>query len=396
MKKHLIAAAVAGAFAVPAMAQVTISGSIDVGQFSQKTSQNQTDAAIGSSTKTSGVGFVGEGNGWTTPALTFAAREDLGGGLSVAATLTTFYSGTAGTNNLIGGGERSLTLRGGFGSIKAGRFVPAVHGWTAFAVVGGTNRNPGNLDRGGFDLSDGSIARPWTASTAAKGPVAPEAATLAAAGTISLERQNNVLEYTSPVMNGFSVSATFIESDSDRDGTTQPSSTRVSQTGFGVGYSQGPLTVRYALGKNKTSFEGTTAINAAQQKADLQWIGASYNLGVATVFLLAADRDDSRSVNGVETAAERADVKVNSVGLSVPLGATTLHASTYKGKNTRGTAAESDMDLKGYQIGARYSLSKRTFAYAVTGRNENNRKNTGLNGTDTKQSGTSIGLVHTF
>jgi predicted porin len=75
------------------------------------------------------------------------------------------------------------------------------------------------------------------------------------------------------------------------------------------------------------------------------------------------------------------------------MGAATLFASTYDGSDDRNGVAANQRDLEGYQVGARYALSKRTYAYLVSGKNE-------LEGptaaTTFKRNNASLGLVHTF
>jgi predicted porin len=91
------------------------------------------------------------------------------------------------------------------------------------------------------------------------------------------------------------------------------------------------------------------------------------------------------------------DLKVSNVGLIVPVGAVTLTASYYDGKDARTTSASDDVDLKGHQLSARYALSKRTFAYVVTGENKTSLKTgSGTAAGNTKVEGTSIGVVHSF
>lgn len=52
------------------------------------------------------------------------------------------------------------------------------------------------------------------------------------------------------------------------------------------------------------------------------------------------------------------------------------------------------MKLGGYQLTARYALSSRTTVYALVGENKITRR--GLEGTNRKETGASIGVMHTF
>jgi predicted porin len=111
MKKHLIAAAVAGALAVPAMAQVTVSGFIETGFASVEKS---------TTLKQTGINAADNGSMTGTPNITFSASEDLGGGLTAGATIQKVFEAGPGT-------EPSdfkvakISLSGGFGTIAIGR-----------------------------------------------------------------------------------------------------------------------------------------------------------------------------------------------------------------------------------------------------------------------------------
>jgi predicted porin len=70
-----------------------------------------------------------------------------------------------------------------------------------------------------------------------------------------------------------------------------------------------------------------------------------------------------------------------------------LTGSLYDGNDDRTIAAADERKLSGYQLGARYALSKRTTAYAVTGNNRN--EGTGADNT-AKVKTSAVGLIHSF
>jgi predicted porin len=84
---------------------------------------------------------------------------------------------------------------------------------------------------------------------------------------------------------------------------------------------------------------------------------------------------------------------VHTIGAKIPLGAVTLSISAYNGDDTRSTSGSDDVDLKGHQIGVKYDLSKRTYAYGVLGVNKASATAAADN---TKREQTNFGLVHTF
>jgi predicted porin len=118
MKKHLIAAAVAGALAVPAMAQVTVYGVMELGVANSDAATTTTKMGSGA-INTSRLGFKGE--------------EDLGGGMKAIFGLEMRLDPTDGANSESWGASGGTTdaaffergayvgLSGGFGTIKLGR-----------------------------------------------------------------------------------------------------------------------------------------------------------------------------------------------------------------------------------------------------------------------------------
>ena len=107
MKKHLIAAAVAGALAVPAMAQTTVYGIMDLAVRSANP-----DAGDSTTTMVSGSFF--------TSRLGFRSVEDLGGGMKAGFVLEGKVNADDGSTTL-GSRESSVYVSGGFGEIRLGR-----------------------------------------------------------------------------------------------------------------------------------------------------------------------------------------------------------------------------------------------------------------------------------
>jgi len=107
MKKHLIAAAVAGVLAAPAMAQVSVYGIMDLAVRSSSPDVGPpTTTLVSGSFYTSRLGFKG--------------TEDLGGGLKASFTLEGKMDADTGATTL-GNRESSVALSGGFGEIRLGR-----------------------------------------------------------------------------------------------------------------------------------------------------------------------------------------------------------------------------------------------------------------------------------
>jgi predicted porin len=108
MKKTIVAAAVAAVFAAPAMADVSISGQINV-EFTD-------------------VEGTADNTGNTHSDLIFKGSEDLGNGLKAGFVYHMVADSDGGTTaeGLSVGGDMAISLSGDFGTISAGRMEPFV------------------------------------------------------------------------------------------------------------------------------------------------------------------------------------------------------------------------------------------------------------------------------
>jgi len=397
MKKHLIAAAVAAAVAVPAMAQnVSISGVFDVGAIGvvkQDVVAANAAAAVSNSTKNNATSTNGN---WATSELILSGSEDLGGGLKASFRLGTgLNDGTATFANR----DRFLGLEGDFGRVLLGRLSPA-------SAVGYHGLTAATTNQGGTTYG--------LALASTDGTSALAAANFGAMVGGNFERSgSNTIQYTSPTINGFVVNASYSSNAADRSDADRQGETKAQQTGLHIGYSAGPLSVGIATNKRKVDREavpavaavaagaGVTqvlsvaAVTAQQEKADLDWIGGSYNFGVATVGLAHVRRDASTtSTAGVTTLTN--DIKVNVLGVTAPFGALTFRASFYEGTNDQTALTTDDLDLSGYQLSLNYSLSKRTSLYAVVGQNKTERATVDTVSATRKFSSHAMGITHSF
>ena len=223
----MAAVAVAGV----ASAQVTITGAVAFG-FAGDT----TTAGV----STSGYGIDGS-------SLTFDAKEDLGGGLTVS---TNFGMENFNENGTVSGTKASLTLSGGFGSVsmsssEGGDFLP-IDGLTA-------NSNGSDADR---------------------------------------------ITYTSPSINGFTLQVTAQDAidgstfagtctvnDGDCDGPSKA-------TTYAVNYTDGPLSVDavFADFSKHATIDKRTGVKA------------TYNLGIASVMYGQLTQTNIGAANNTESA----------------------------------------------------------------------------------------------
>jgi predicted porin len=392
-------AAVAVSTGAMAQSNVSISGVLEIAPLANaKVTTQAANQDASTSTKTSATG---QGNTWSTSVLNISGTEDLGGGLKASFVLIS-GSGQGAGDSGIGNRERTLALAGDFGTVRFGRFVPAAA--AGFHALSGTGS--ATLLGSMYGLSTGNEA-------------------MLGATRANFERQDNVIQYTSPNFNGFTANLAYVNASSDRSAAANAGKNRIRQTGVHLGYAAGPLSVGFGMNDRKAEQEagdielcannatgaisialecpGTStlivdlgAVGQATVKSDLDWIGASYNLGVATVFASHVKRKDTTSVPGAATVTN-ADAKATSFGVSVPVDAFTLRASMYRGKDKRGTGNTDDMKLSGHQVSVSYALSKRTSVIAATGTNQVKRDGAAARATATrKATASTLTVNHSF
>jgi len=319
MKKHLIAAAVAAAVAVPAAAQVTVYGVLDAGYSDTDTNTNGTSVTVSTTSN---------GGNYTSQRLGFKGSEDLGGGLKANFVYELGIDdsdGNASTTAVDGGTDTadSLSTRlamvgisGGFGAINFGRQGTAVEAaWSAGDVGGGNN----------------FIGRAYTSST-----------------KLNNSRSDGLISYTLPTMAGLTV--TIQHGRRDNEGTAFTTSDKQSENGVSIRYSAGPLTAVLGQSSEKTTLDGATVAQPKQMV-----LGANYNLGMAKAFLTYMSAEDKSTAGAAINDKDAVEV-----GISIPFGATTINASMFTGEN-KATTTTTD-DLSGYQIGLLHAPSKRTTA----------------------------------
>jgi predicted porin len=222
MKKHLIAAAVAGALAVPAMAQVSISGYIESGITSKQVEKTGAAGTLVRQTQYASDPFG-------TSNITFKGSEDLGGGLKASFQITEEFD-TADSKHDDDFEQAWVQLSGGFGSIRLGtQSDPAQEAGARYRFFG---------DPGRVSMRDGS-------------------------------NEDQAISYTTPKIGGFS--ATVFLLDAGKSGADADQDKRQS---YFVGGDLGAL----KLGIGYQKFTGT-------EKTDdvFQGISLSYNLGMATI-----------------------------------------------------------------------------------------------------------------
>jgi predicted porin len=248
MKKHRIAAAVAAAVAVPAVAQVSVSGTVDVSYGSGRLNDSDDNMTSGKT------------DAFATSHIKFSGAEDLGGGLKGVFTIVQEFNSTtgartddtAGTTSGVDAGsfqETSVSLQGGFGEVKIGHFTMASRD------AAGVGRFGGNMGR---------LSSTWRTNG---------------------DKVDNAIQYTTPSFSGVTVALA-----QSNDGTKSAATNDPKDTGALVRFTQGPLGVAVSQ---------TTRNSGAATKNKETQIGIQYDLGVAKIgFVHAKDKDsDTETAN---------------------------------------------------------------------------------------------------
>lgn len=375
MQKKLIALAITAAFSAPAFAETNVYGVVDAG-FGTVT--NTHTLANGTSSKT-GLQDINFSQLWTTR---FGIKNtaDLNNGMKLttvvetniaaknpmndsgfgAATVTTTATGPASsapTATTLGDRILDLALDLGQGTtILVGKMSSPLrnisYGYDAFY---GSNL-VGNL----VTMDSSLTARAVAAGVAQNfGAVT---ATLAVLDNTSTKDLNVDTKYG----NGFEATATF---------------------------KQNALSVSAGYRSTKATAGAATATNDTTTK-DLI-LAASYDFGMAKLYgQYATVQIDEAVAANVTTVAGKNTYET--MGVNVPFTSTlAAYVELSFGKTDRvlhGSASDS-RNMSGYAVGAKYDLSKDTFAYADVGSAKQN--NTSVS-TGSKVDQVALGLVHSF
>ena len=325
----------------------------------------------------------GNQSGLATQRIGFRGTEDLGGGLKGMFQIENALSAGGASTNGFGSRPTFVGLSGGFGTILLGRQDTPLLKAVVPQLAGGANNVAGQLMWSSF-------------GGAASISALPAAAAIADFGAGRLARETTIdkaIDYITPTFNGFSAELQIGQNDAKLTGTgiTTTKNAKTDDTGLNVKYANGPLTLNAATHVQKVTTDGSTT-----RKNVNNYVGATYNLGVANLSLQygesksTADNGTVNTVNG-----EFYKNKGTQLGVQVPVNATVnLFASYGTGKRT--IAATDDYKQTSYQLGATYSLSKRTKLYAIYGNQQLKGDNTATTGDKWKETQYAFGLNHSF
>lgn len=290
--KKLLTLAVLSAATNAAFAQtnVAVYGLVDIGIAFER------GGAAGSVTKLDGSGMH-SGN-----RVGFRGTEDLGGGLSALFVLENGFNpdnGTMGQGGLMFGRQAFVGLKGGLGTLTAGRqYSPH---WAAIDSLDPLD----GITGGAFNLLRRTV------------------------------RTDNTLKYTMPKVGDFTADLAY------GLGESAGNSSANRTLGGSLVYANGPVVVKLAHHNGRNAADTDSTKNS--------FLGGSYNFGVAKAI---AGYQTEKGVGALDRNAAQ-------VGVQVPFGPHTVMAE-YIRKNDK-TAANNDANMVG--VAYTYALSKRTNLY---------------------------------
>jgi predicted porin len=373
MKKHLIAAAVAAAVAVPAAAQVTVYGRLDAG-YSTTGYSGAEDNSAANASEPSAVSF----SNFTSSRLGVRGAEDLGGGLKANFQIETAIGSsraTAAAATKLGDRALWAEIAGSFGAVRVGLMDSLSKGAVDSFDAAGANNLRGSLPTITSDLASGKWDADGNESTATE---------------LEFEPRVVGIRFTSPSFSGFTFAASMHQNTTKAEGLDTIKAGNGHE--FGLNYSAGNFAAAVAI--RKAEFKGVEdgqTVGGVEYSENAEQsttvVSASYNLGVAKLFGTYFDgeaKDDLLAEYGADTDGYR-------IGVTVPMGSVSLFAAITDGEVKPKDTAEDKFDIKGHQVGLNYAFSKRTSAYLAYGKDE-------LKGTDGSAKGdqTAIGIIHSF
>ena len=367
MKKSLIAlAALAAVTAASAQSSVTISGKFGTAY----------DQPLGTAATAKGKANIAvtDGN------IDFNAVEDLGGGLKAGASMALRVRGRG---NLVQTTvvAQTATTSGTVTSQAYAQSASTEVGRNATVFLSGPF---GTLTAGSIEVANGISGRAYA------GTVLSTSTGLDDGGVLSGAAYANALTYTSPTIQGISVTVGRFDSI----GTVGIKSTAIAASGseadlglaanvVGLNYANGPLTA----GVDSTTFTGSTTIGSTTDRKRTR-MSADYDFGFVKI---GFGQEDNKGTPTTGTYAG----KQTAFGISAPI-TSALRVGIVSLKNTEsGIFAAAGASAKGTGVSADYSFSKRTTlnaSYATIARDDlTDNANYNKEGTQYR-----IRLMHSF
>lgn len=434
MKKHLIAAAISAAVAVPALAQVTVYGTIDTSVVSVN--------KVGTTDQTSVTQTAVQSSQWTTNRIGFRGEEDLGGGMKASFGMESGHNSDSAAAFTMGNRGSFVGLTGGFGSIRIGGSVATLHNGANVGSFGNfTDLSLGTVASGRptnaviydtptfngvraqFALGQGEGSTQATKNNAnyqsigLTGKVGAFSFTVVQAHQKSQagagSTQRCVVFFQNATVYGFGGNNTGIATGPS-DGSCTIGANVAASSAFtfngttGTAATTALVTAAAAGGQITTLTPGILATGAYNAKTKDTGITLAYDFGVANLQYQRLNKKTSGDYGvGTTTSTTAAtftavDQTAQGMTLVVPMGQISpfVHYHEFENKLVANGRGDHDVTV----LGVNYALSKRTNAYAVWSQYDRNAASTVVHGratsaagvADAKSTATSIGLRHSF
>ncbi|MES2910931.1 MAG: porin [Pseudomonadota bacterium] len=405
MKKSLIAlAALAAVGAASAQSSVTLYGVVDIGYGSQTSEMRATPTGTNKFNTRGVMDGANAGN-----RIGFRGTEDLGGGLKANFVVEQGINPTGGglfAGRAATAGQQAAYPAAFTNALGAAGAIPG-----ATSISASTNRQTYLGFSGGFGTFNigytyNNLYELSTLSGYNIGSEGlPGAASAHVLGNTYLGgTRSNGLTYISPNMGGFTVRVQYgaagaapeLANVTTAAGVATPTEGR--RWSLMGQYANGPLSAALAYTSNRVS----TAATAGSRTGNATQLGASYDFGVVK---LAGTYNTGRD-GGISAAAFGAAAGTSTryrgyqLGLSAPFGALVPYITFGRAYAQTDGVNQRAIDINQGQVGLRYSLSKRTTAYAFYGTaTDNAAQNAAIAATAAsvyKDKKTVVGVQHSF
>jgi predicted porin len=350
MQKKLIALAVAGLFAVPALAQtnVTISGKFVGGydNYSVKDCQVASDCRSESRFSDQSSRII------------FNIVEDLGGGLKAWGQLDSRFqvdtggSNAAGSNQWAAGNTGMGLMHASWGKVTLGRWD--MHYDEIWKYIGGNRAGSQQTN-----LGDGLMSQ-----------VATTAGGATTAQTVGFaSRTANLLMWDSPNWNGFTGRLGYSTNPTANEGTGVTSAVNSGNAGGGYAwsaalrYNNGPWTAGYSHYASESENQQNVAATGANVAAvnnltgDRIWLGYTFAMGLKLGFAYDWSRNDNAAAGALTTTNQKRGAWYLPVSYS--WGPHAIYAQYARAGDTSNDMGL-DTGASAWNIGYDYAFSKRT------------------------------------
>lgn len=387
MKKLLIAtAAMAVVAGAQAQSSVTLYGSIDTGYSSVES--NATTISTGVATKTTNSGIAQSSD--VSSRWGIKGSEDLGGGLKANFNVETS----------IGSGSN--------GALNSN--TDATGAWTHSTNVGNRAMWAGISTAGGLEVRGGlqnQFIRDVATGYNSNGTTNVVGDLLAGNSSVFANRHNAIsaTQTLGAVKLGVAMTGKTTETTNKADvdagkGYELMANYAAGNFALGAAYRKvdtSTAAVAYAApttgnGTTTVSTLGTAAVAATDTETETTIVGVSYNFGPVKAFASYGTQDAKNALD-LTKDTER---KVTSVGINGNVTAATQLFATYSTGDVKEATTAVKRDIDGYVLGARYSLSKRTTAYAIYGESDSDAGTAAVATTNTKVKQYAVGINHAF